>query len=351
MRVASFSTKSYDRQFLEAANSRYGHELMFYEARLCHETAALAREFPAVCVFVHDVLDAKVLKDLSRHETRVVALRCAGFNNVNVAAAKRLGVMVVRVPTYSPDAVAEHAVMLMLALNRRVHRAYARVREGNFNLEGLLGFDLRGLTVGVVGTGRIGAVVVRIMMGFGCKVLAYDPVRNPEVEASGGKYVSLTELFEKSDIVSLHCPLMPQTCHIVDAEALARMKDGVMLINTSRGALIDTEAVIEALKSGKVGYLGLDVYEEEADLFYEDLSSQVIQDDVFARLLTMPNVIVTGHQAFFTRNALETISDTTLANISDVEEGRKCPNEVTPDLLAASTDGTSPSVCAPDQAR
>ncbi|MBI1928655.1 2-hydroxyacid dehydrogenase [Candidatus Poribacteria bacterium] len=333
MKVAVFSTKSYDRRFLEAANAAYGHELIFFESRLTHETSALASKFPGVCVFVNDQLDATLLTALAREETRLIALRCAGFNNVDVTTAHGLGLTVVRVPAYSPYAVAEHTVGLILALNRKIHRAYNRVREGNFALDGLLGFDLHERTVGIVGTGKVGTIVAQIMRGFGCHLLAYDLFPNPGCEGLGVKYVSLPALFAASDIITLHCPLMPETHHLINTQALGQMKPGVMLVNTSRGALIDTRAVIEALKSGQIGYLGLDVYEEEADLFFEDLSGHLLQDDVFARLLTFPNVIITGHQAFFTQNALERIAETTLANITAFEKGQACPNEVTVSLL------------------
>ncbi|MFQ5638707.1 MAG: 2-hydroxyacid dehydrogenase [bacterium] len=329
MKVAVFSTKPYDRQFLEAANTDYGHDLTFFEPRLNHETSTLAAGYAAVCVFVNDELDASVLPELAREGTRLIALRCAGFNNVDLTAARELGLTVVRVPAYSPYAVAEHTVALILAVNRRIHRAYNRVREGNLALDGLLGFELHGRTVGVVGTGKIGTIVVKIMKSFGCHVLTYDLFPNRQCEQLGAHYVSCDKLFADSDIVTLHCPLTPETHHLIDARSLQQMKDGVMLINTSRGALIDAEAAIEALKTGKIGALGLDVYEEEADLFFEDLSNRVIQDDIFARLLTFPNVIITGHQAFFTQNALENISKITLRNISDFECGRVCAaNEV-----------------------
>jgi D-lactate dehydrogenase len=333
MRVGVFSTKKYTRTFLTAANERYGHELVFFEPRLTVETAALGRGFPAVCIFVNDHAGADVLKLLRTGGTRLIALRCAGFNNVDLAAVKELGVTVVRVPAYSPYAVAEHTVGLILALNRKIHRAYARVRDGNLALGGLLGFDLHGRTVGVVGTGRIGTIVARILSGFGCDVLACDPVTNEDL-AGVVTYVTPQELLGRSDIVTLHCPLTPATHHFIDAAALEQMKEGAMLINTSRGALIDTQAVIAALKSGRLGYLGLDVYEEEADLFFEDLSDQVIRDDVFARLLTFPNVIITGHQAFFTREAMENIAETTLANVSDFEADRPLANEVTIEMMA-----------------
>ncbi len=334
MRIAVFSTRSYDREFLEAANARHGHELVFLEPRLTPETVALAAGFPAVCVFVNDQLSHGVLRELHRGGTRLLALRSAGFNHVDLVAARELGITVARVPAYSPHAVAEHALSLILALNRRLHRAYNRVREGNFSLEGLLGFDLHGRTVGIVGTGKIGTVFARLMAGFGCRLLAFDPLPNPECEEIGVHYIALETLFRESDIIALHCPLTPATHHLIDAEALAQMRPGVMLINTSRGALIDTRAVIDALKGGKVGYLGLDVYEEEDDLFFEDLSGQVIRDDVFARLLTFPNVLITGHQGFFTEEALANITETTLANVTAFERGEGELHEVSVEKLA-----------------
>ncbi len=334
MKVGVFSTKAYDRDFLHGVNSAHGHELIFFEPRLTKETVALAAGFPAICAFVNDELNASVLKALVKGGTRLIALRCAGFNNVDLTAARDFTLTVARVPDYSPYAVAEHAVALMLALNRKIHRAYARVREGNFALDGLLGFDLHDQTVGIIGTGKIGSVVARILNGFGCQLIAHDPKPNWDCEALGVSYVTLEELFSRSHIITLHCPLTPDTSHIIDAHTLAQMKPGIMLINTGRGALIDTQAVIAALKSGKIGYLGLDVYEEEAHLFFEDLSNQVIQDDVFSRLLTFPNVIITGHQGFFTQNALKNIAEITLANITDFEQGKACQNEITADSLS-----------------
>jgi len=328
MRVAVFSTKPYDRRFLESANATRGHELVFFEPRLTTETATLASGFEAVCAFVNDVLDAPVLEALGRGGTRLVALRCAGFNNVDLDASQALGVKVTRVPAYSPHAVAEHTVALMLALNRKLTRAAARVRDGNFALDGLLGFDLHGRTAGIAGTGAIGSVVARILTGFGCEVLAHDPAPNEECRQLGVRYVQLHELFARSDVLTLHCPLTPSTHHLINRDALTLMKDGVMLINTSRGAILDTVAVIAALKSGKLGYLGLDVYEEEAGLFFEDLSDQVLQDDVFARLLTFPNVLITGHQAFFTHEALSAIATTTLDNVTAIERSGSCANEL-----------------------
>ena len=330
MKVAVFSTKPYDRTFLAAANRDHGHELVYFEPHLTPETLSLAAGFEAVCVFVNDTLDAEMLRTLAASGTRFIALRCAGFNNVDLAAARQAGITVVRVPAYSPYAVAEHTIALLLTLDRKIHRAYNRVREGNFALDGLLGFDIHGQTVGIVGTGKIGQCVAAILKGFGCQLLAHDPYPAPECQAMGVEYLPLTELFARCDIITLHCPLTPETYHMIDTEALKQMRDGVVLINTSRGALMDARALIWGLKRGKIGYLGLDVYEEEADLFFEDLSGTVIRDDIFARLLTFPNVVITGHQAFFTRNALEGIATTTLANLSACERQGNCANVVGP---------------------
>ncbi len=324
MRVAVFSTKPYDERFLQAANGRT-HELVFFEPRLSPQTCRLAEGFSAVCAFVNDQLAERELECLSERGMRLVAMRCAGFNNVDLQAAARLGVTVARVPAYSPHAVAEHTVGLILALSRRLYKSYNRVREGNFNLDGLLGTDIHGKTAGVVGTGRIGAIVARILRGFGCEVLCHDLRDNPDLLAAGAHYVPTAELFARSDIVTLHCPLVPQTHHLIDGEALAAMKRGVMLINTSRGALVDSRAAVAGLKSGKIGALGLDVYEEEADLFFEDLSNRVMQDDVFARLLTFPNVLITGHQAFFTQGAMQAIAKETIENVTAFEAGRQPP--------------------------
>jgi D-lactate dehydrogenase len=322
MRVAVYSTRPYDREFLARANAGR-HELRFLGVRLEAGTVAAAHGCEAVCAFVNDDLGAGVLGALHAEGVRLVALRCAGFNHVDLAAAAELGIAVGRVPDYSPHAVAEHTVALILTLNRKIHRAHARVREGNFALDGLLGFDLHGRSVGIVGAGKIGRCFARIMAGFGCRVLATDQHPDPDCEALGVRYVALAELLATSDIVSLHCPLTPHTRHLIDARALAAMKPGAMLINTSRGAVIDTRAVIRALKSGRLGSLGIDVYEEEADLFFRDLSGEVIHDDVFARLLTFPNVVVTAHQAFFTEEALADIARTTLANLDRwAAEGR-----------------------------
>lgn len=326
MRIAFFSTKAYDRKSFQAESTT--HELVFHEPRLTTATMTLAHGFEAVCVFVNDVVDREVLTELSEHGLKLVALRCAGFNNVDLEAAEDLGVTVVRVPAYSPNAVAEHTFGLILSLNRHLHKAYARVREGDFRLDGMLGFDLKGRTVGVIGTGRIGENVCRIARGFGCDVIAHDVDVNPRCEAIGVKYVGTQTLFATADIVTLHCPLVPQTRHLINDRSIVQMKPGVMLINTSRGAIVDTQAVIRGLKSGRIGSLGIDVYEEEADLFFEDLSSTVIRDDVFSRLLTFPNVLITGHQGFFTADALKQISSTTLQNVSDVERGKECANTV-----------------------
>ena len=328
MRIAVFSTRPYDRDYLAAANEARAHELVFLESRLTTDTARLANGSAAVCVFVNDQVDREVLEQLAAEDVRLVALRSAGFNNVDVAAANELGLTVVRVPAYSPYAVAEHTVALMLALNRRIYRAFSRVRDGNFSLDGLLGFDMHGRTVGIVGTGVIGATVAEILHGFGCRLLATDPFPNERVRELGGEYVALPELLEAADVVTLHLPLTAETTHLIDWPAIKAMKPGVMLINTSRGGLVDTRAVIAGLKSGQIGYLGLDVYEEETDLFFTDRSGQIIQDDIFSRLTTFPNVIVTAHQGYFTVEALEEIAATTLQNATDFELGRALVNEV-----------------------
>ena len=327
MIVTVFSTKSYDRMFMKPAAGA-AHVLNFVESRLTPETAVLAKGSDAVCVFVNDQVDAAVLRQFKDIGIRIVALRSAGFNNVDLTAAKTLGITVARVPAYSPEAVSEHAVALILALDRNIHRAYARVREGNFALDGLLGFNLHGRTVGIVGTGRVGAGVARIMLGFGCKVIAYDVMPNAECAAMGVTYTSLDTLLGEADIVSLHCPLTDATRHLINAASIARMKHGAMLINTSRGAMIDTTAVIQGLKNGTIGHLGLDVYEEEEDLFFEDMSSEVIQDDAFERLLMFSNVLVTGHQGFFTHEALAAIAETTMANLSSFEETGQATNQL-----------------------
>ena len=331
MKVAVFSTKSYDRQFLDLENfiSQAAHELVYFETRLEPKTASLAEECAAVCVFVNDDLGTKTLEILAAQGTKLIALRCTGFNNVNLKTAAKLGIKVVRVTSYSPYSVAEHAVGLILMLNRKLYRAYNRVRDDNFALDGLLGFDLRDRTVGVIGTGKIGQIFAQIMHGFGCHLLGYDAFPNENFEKIGdAKYVSLTELWERSDIISLHCPLLPETQNMIDKNAIAQMKSGVMLINTSRGKLVDTKAVIEGIKSGQIGYVGIDVYEEEEKLFFEDLSDTIIQDDTFQLLQSFSNVVITAHQAFFTENALKDISHTTIANLTDFEREKPLKNEV-----------------------
>lgn len=321
MKVAVFSTKIYDREFLLAANeaAQSPHELIFHETQLNNQSSLLAQGCAGVCCFVNDHLDAEVLAQLAALGVKQVALRCAGFNQVDLGAAKNHGIHVARVPEYSPHAVAEHALGLILTLNRNIHRAYHRVRENDYSLNGLLGFDLFGKTVGVIGTGKIGQVFARIMQGIGCKVIAFDPEPNQSLINAGITYVSLDELWPQADIISLHCPLNADTHHLVNYVSIATMKAGTMLINTGRGGLIDTPAVIKGLKTKKIGYLGLDVYEEEGNLFFEDQSNQLLQDDVFARLLTFPNVVITGHQAFFTREAMTAIAKITIANISYLE--------------------------------
>ncbi len=316
MRIAIFNTKPYDQTFLAAANAGQ-YELLFLEPRLDIRTAKLAEGCQVVCAFVNDDLSKPTLELLAQLGIKLIALRCAGFNQVDLKAAKHLGLVVARVPAYSPHAVAEHALALLLTLNRQIHRAYNRVRDGNFSLDGLLGFDVHGKTIGVIGTGQIGAIFAKLLHAFGCRILAFDLFPNPSLDFL--EYLPLEQVFAESDVISLHCPLTPQTHHLVSAARLAQMKRGAMLVNTSRGALIDTPAALEALKTGQLGALALDVYEEEADLFFENLSNQVIQDDVFMRLLTLPNVLITGHQAFFTHEALEQIAATTLQNIRAFE--------------------------------
>ena len=314
MKLAFFSTKPYDQRFFEAANKRFGHELAFFETKLTVKTAALADGYDGVCVFVNDPLDEPVLDALADQGCKLILLRCAGYNNVDLAAAERLGMTVCRVPVYSPYAVAEHTVALILTLNRKVHKAYNRVRDGNFAIDGLIGFDLNDKTIGIVGTGRIGQILARICTGFGMSVLAHDLHPNAELESLGVRYVSFDALIEQSDIVSLLCPLTPDTHHLISTDAVEKMKPGVMLVNTSRGGLIDAKALIAGLKTGRIGSVALDVYEEEGDVFFEDLSDQVLQDDVLARLLSFPNVLITSHQAFFTKEAMEKIANTTLSN-------------------------------------
>jgi len=328
MRVTVFSAKPYDEEFLKHANEDR-HDLVFTEAPLHAPTAKLAAGSKAICAFVNDDLGASTLSELQKAGVGLIALRCAGFNRLDLSAADRFGIHAARVPSYSPYAIAEHTLALAMTLNRKIHRAYNRVREGNFALNGLLGFDLHGKTIGVVGTGGIGRNVIRAFSGFGCKIIAFDPYPNDEAKALGARYVDKNELMEKAEIISLHCPLTPDTRHFIDEDAIDAMQRCKMLINTSRGGVIDTLAVIEGLKSGKIGSLALDVYEEEEDLFFRDLSSTVIRDDIFARLLTFPNVLITGHQGFFTQEALINIAHTTIANISAYEDNGEALHPIT----------------------
>lgn len=329
MQVACFSTKAYDQQFLSAAAETRGHEFRFLQPALDETTAVLSDGCEAACAFVNDKLDEPTLTGLSKRGVRFLVMRCAGVNNVDLHAAAAAGIRVARVPRYSPHAVAEHTVGLILTLNRKIHKAYNRVRENNFSIDGLLGFDLHGRTFGIIGTGAIGLTLARIIQGFGCRVLLHDPYPNDDGR-SLGQYVSLDELLGQSDLVSLQCPLTPQTHHLIDAARLSRMKPGAMLVNTSRGGLVDTAAAIEGLKSKRLGGFALDVYEEESGVFFEDLSQQVMQDDVLSRLMTFPNVLVTSHQAFFTREALQTIAETTMDNLTAMADGGVLANEVLP---------------------
>lgn len=330
IKIAFFSTKNWVTESFNEINKKFLFEFSYLESRLYTKTIPLAANYDAVCVFVNDIIDAEVITQLKEHGVKLIALRCAGFNNVDIEAAHKQGIGVVRVPAYSPYAVAEHTLGLILSLNRKFHKAYLRVRDGNFSLDGLLGFDLFKKTVGIIGTGKIGQRFAGIMKGLGCQIVAYDKYPNEAFKKNGISYVDLQELYAKSDIISLHCPLTYETYHIINEYAISAMKQGVMIINTSRGPLIDTTAVIEGLKKGKVGYLGLDVYEEEQDLFFEDFSEKVIQDDVFVRLETFPNVLITAHQAFFTKEAINNIAETTLSNIKAYYENGSCVNEVLP---------------------
>jgi D-lactate dehydrogenase len=328
MKVAFFSTKSYDQEYFEKCNQGTGHDLSFFETSLNKHTASLSNGFEAVCVFVNDTLDKSTIEKLSENGIKLIALRCAGFNNVDLEAAAANDIKIVRVPAYSPQAVAEHAVALILTLNRKTHKAYNRVRENNFSLERLIGFNLYGKTVGIIGTGIIGIAFAKIMLGFGCKIIAYDIKPSQELKDLGIAYEGIDDLLAKSDIISLHCPLNAETHHLLNAEAFVKMKTGAMLINTGRGALIDTTAVVNALKNEKLGYLGIDVYEQESGLFFKDHSETVNKDDDFLRLLSFPNVLITGHQGFFTKEALEQIATVTLENLTDFEQGNELKNEV-----------------------
>lgn len=326
MKVAVFSAKPYDKLFLSKYAADTAIEFTFYETSLGPDTLALCEGFNAVNCFVNDDLSESVLSTLKDFGIQHVSLRCAGFNNVDIKQAEAMGITVTRVPAYSPESVAEHTLALLLTLNRKTHKAYNRVKENNFSLQGLMGFNLHGKTIGIIGTGKIGLAVVRILSGFGCNVICYDPIQSEVVIQSGGRYVSLASLLENADIISLHCPLTPETHHLIDRTAIQQMKHGVILINTSRGGLVATQEVIEALKSKKLGGLALDVYEMESELFFKDLSSEIIQDDVFQRLLTFPNVVITGHQGFFTEEALTEIAMTTINNLLDYQSGTINPD-------------------------
>jgi D-lactate dehydrogenase len=328
MRLAVYSHRRYEAPFLTDAAAERGIELLTIDASLSPVTAPLARGCGAVSIFVGDDASAPCLAMLADGGTRLIALRCAGFNHVDLVAAERLGIAVARVPAYSPHAVAEHAIALMMALNRKVHRAFNRVREQDFSLDGLMGFDMHGKTAGIVGTGEIGTVACQILAGFGCRVIAHDPKPNPRCEALGVRYVSMPDLLRQSDVISLHCPLTPLTHHMIGTDALAAMRPGVMLVNTSRGGVIDTRALIRALKDGRIGAVGLDVYEEEGDLFFRDLSESVIQDDVFVRLMTFPNVLITAHQAFLTREACTAIARITMQNVTAFRDGALPPAHI-----------------------
>ena len=326
-RVAFFSTQAYDKVFFEKYNADFGFELDFFETQLNEQTVKLISNTDVVCVFVNDVVNAPVIKELAERKVKIIALRCAGFNNVDLEAAKKMGIRVCRVPAYSPEAVAEHAMAMILTLNRKTHKAYNRVREQNFSLNGLLGFDLHGKTIGIIGTGNIGKAFAKIAKGFGCKVLAFDVVIDAEMEQDGVTFVPLETIFKESDIISLHCPLNEKTKYIIDEKSLSSMKNNVMIINTSRGALIQTSDVIEALKKGKVGYLGIDVYEQEEKLFFKDHSGDIIEDDEIQRLMSFPNVLVTAHQAFFTNEALTQIALVTLGNIRELLKANDIDNK------------------------
>ncbi|MCB0664264.1 MAG: 2-hydroxyacid dehydrogenase [Saprospiraceae bacterium] len=328
MKIAMFSTKAFDREYFDEFNTPPKHEITYYEAPLRDRTANLAQGYDGVCVFVNDDVDLAVIKKLKDLDLKLIALRCAGFNNVDLHAAKKYSIPVVRVPAYSPYAVAEHAVALILTLNRKTHKSFNRIREHNFSLERLVGFDLHGKTVGVIGTGQIGGIFCRNMLGFGCEVIAFDQYPDERLSSAGVRYVEFEDLLSKSDIISLHCPLTPETFHLIGKKEFSMMKKGVMLINTSRGALINTKAAIKALKRAQLGYLGIDVYEQEEHLFFRDLSEKIIQDDLISRLLTFPNVLITAHQGFFTREALEEIARVTLDNLTAFENGDHLKNEI-----------------------
>ena len=329
MKVAVFDTHKFEKEFLQNAALALKHECVFFEVILSATTVALAAGFPCICIFTNEKLDYSLMKQLSLGGTKLLALRSAGFNHVDLKAAQEFGIKVVRVPEYSPYSVAEHAVGLILSLDRKIHKAYNRVREGNFSLDGLVGFDLHGKTIGVIGTGRIGKAFIKIMQGFGCKILTYDKYSDLDFLRTHGCFkASLDELLKQSDIVSLHVPLSKETFHILNKPNIGKMKKGAFLINTSRGGLIDTVALIDALKEGSIGAAGLDVYEEEENIFFKDHSADVLKDDVLARLMTFPNVLLTSHQGFLTKEALNNIAQTTFLNITDFENGLELKNAV-----------------------
>lgn len=328
MRIAVFSTCAYDQEFLERYNT--GHELVFFVQALNPQNVLLTKGFDAICIFVNDKADCEVLSALKYNGIKLLLLRCAGFNNVDLPAAEESGIKILRVPAYSPEAVAEYAMAMILALNRKTHKAYHRVREGNFSLEKLMGFNLHGCKVALIGTGNIGKAFYNILNGFGCDVIAFDPFPDETLAANGLKYSSLDEALCDAEVVSLHCPLTADTKHMINKETLKLFKKGAMLINTSRGALVEAADVIEALKTGQLGYLGLDVYEQESALFFHDLSSDIIQDDLIARLISFPNVLITSHQGFFTREAMQQIAETTFSNADDFAAGSTLLNEVKP---------------------
>ncbi|NND33482.1 MAG: 2-hydroxyacid dehydrogenase [Saprospiraceae bacterium] len=328
MKIAVFSTKPYDQEYFERYSQSHGLDFTFFETSLNSDTANLTSGFDVACVFVNDKVDDATIKMLSQNGIGLIALRCAGYNNVDLESAKRNRIKVVRVPAYSPEAVAEHAIALILTLNRKTHKAYNRIREGNFSLNKLIGFNLHGKIVGVVGTGTIGATFCRIIKGFGCEIIAFDKYESDELINFGVKYKPLDEVFRRADIISLHCPLTPETKHMINKESLALMKSGIMIINTSRGALINTADIIDGLTNYKVGYLGIDVYEQEENIFFKDLSEIIIQDDLILRLISFPNVLITSHQAYFTREAMQEITITTLSNIKEFEDGGLLSNEV-----------------------
>ena len=328
MKIGFFSAKHYDMQHFDRTNSAFGAAIEYFDYRLCMQTVKLAEGFEVICAFVNDSLCEEVLIELAAGGTKIIAMRCAGFNNVDLAAAARLGIKVVNVPAYSPESVAEHTVALMLTLNRKIHKAYQRTRDANFSLEGLVGFNMHGRTVGVIGTGKIGLATIKVLLGFGCKVIAHDPYPNQAVIDLGVDYLPLAELYPLCDVISLHCPLTAENHHLLSEQSFSQMKPGVMVINTSRGGLLNALDAMEALKTGQLGSLGLDVYENEKELFFEDKSSEIIQDDVFRRLSACHNVIFTGHQAFLTEEALGAIAHTTLSNVKQLLAGEVCPNQL-----------------------